>query len=69
MNPTNPFKKMEPDASCPPNLKGEITSEIDLIRNSLQVVEVYAYDIFTVFTVFLNGLIPDDSTNPKPPVS
>ena len=69
MTPTNPFKEMEPDEPCPPNLKGEIISEIDLIRNALQVVEVYAYDIFSVFTLFLSALIPDDSINPKPPVS
>lgn len=66
MNPTNPFKEMEPDVSCPPNLKGEIISEIDLIRNSLQVVEMYAYDIFSVLILFLNGLTPNDD-NPTPP--
>lgn len=51
--------------SCPPNLKGEIISEIDLIRNSLQVVEMYAYDIFSVLILFLNGLTPNDD-NPTP---
>ncbi len=60
----NPFKEMEPDATCPPHLKKEIVSEIDLIRNSLQVVEVYAYDIFSAFTTFLSGLIPDKDKQP-----
>lgn len=51
---------MEPDAQCPPHLKHEIMSEIDLIRNALQVVEVYGYDIFSVFTTFLSGLVPNE---------
>lgn len=62
----NPFKEMESDAHCPPHLKTELFSEIDLIRNSLQVVEVYAYDIFAVFTAFLSGLVPEDDTHPNP---
>lgn len=60
MENANPFKQIEPDADCPPHLKAEIFSEIDLIRNSLQVVEVYAYDIFTAFTTFLSGLVPEE---------
>lgn len=62
----NPFKEMESDAQCPPHLKEEIFSEIDLIRNSLQVVEVYAYDIFSAFTTFLSGLVPEETNNPNP---
>ena len=64
MDSTNPFKQMEPDASCPPNLKGEIVSEIDLIRNSLQSVEVYGYDIFSVFTMFVSELMPNEENRP-----
>lgn len=64
MENPNPFKQIEPDAECPPHLKTEIFSEIDLIRNSLQVVEVYAYDIFTAFTTFLSGLLPDETKQP-----
>ncbi len=60
MNESNPFKAMEPDVRCPPHLKNEIISEIDLVRNALQVVEVYGYDIFSVFTTFLSGLIPNE---------
>jgi hypothetical protein len=62
MEATNPFKQMEPDVVCPPNLKTEIVSEVDLIRNSLQVVEVYAYDIFSVLITFVSELIPDEKT-------
>ena len=64
MEPTNPFKQMEPDVTCPPNLKGEIVSEVDLIRNSLQVAEVYAYDIFSVLITFISGQIPDQEKQP-----
>jgi hypothetical protein len=45
---TNPFKQMEPDESCPPNLRGEIVSEIDFIRNSLTVVRLYVGELFGV---------------------
>ncbi|WP_040006496.1 hypothetical protein [Fibrisoma limi] len=61
MENTNPFKALEPDASCPPYLKQEVISEIDMIRNSLQVVEVYAYDIFAAFTVFVCELLPNEN--------
>ena len=47
---------------CPPGLKAEIVSEIDLIRNALQLVEVYGYDIFSIFTTFLSELIPNEET-------
>lgn len=60
MNSTNPFKQLEPDVHCPPELKEKIVSEIDLIRNVLQIVDVYAYDIFPAFTTFVSGLIPDE---------
>ncbi|GAB3564515.1 hypothetical protein GCM10027578_10100 [Spirosoma luteolum] len=54
----NPFKHIESDAVCPPELKKELVSEIDIIRNALKVVEVYAHDIFPVFTTFLSGFVP-----------
>jgi hypothetical protein len=60
----NPFKNLEPDVVCPPQLKNELVAEIDLIRNTLQVVEIYAYDIFPAFTTFLSGLIPDRQNQP-----
>ncbi|QKZ12070.1 hypothetical protein [Spirosoma sp. KUDC1026] len=60
----NPFKEIEPEASCPPNLKNELVAEIDLIRNALQVVEIYTYDIFPAFTTFLSGLVPERDNQP-----
>ena len=63
MNETNPFKLIEPTDKCPAHLKTELLSEIDLIRNVLNVVEIYAYDIFTIFTITLGSLAPDDLTN------
>lgn len=60
MNETNPFKLIEPIDNCPAHLKTELLSEIDLIRNVLSVVEVYAYDIFTIFTIALGSLAPDE---------
>jgi hypothetical protein len=60
----NPFKNLEPDVVCPPQLKNELVVEIDLIRNTLQVVEIYAHDIFPAFTTFLSGLIPDRQNQP-----
>ena len=62
MDKPNPFKQIEPDVTCPPRLKGEVLSEVDFIRNTLRVVEVYGYDIFSVFTTFLSGLMPDEDT-------
>lgn len=47
---------MEPDGFCPPGLKNEIVSEIDLIRNSLTVVEVYVDQLFGVFLASLTPL-------------
>ena len=46
MEETNPFKEIEPDADCPPHLKEELVSEIDLIRNAMTVVELYTGDLF-----------------------
>jgi len=62
--PANPFQELDPDAVCPPKLRGEIFSEIDLIRNSLQLVELFGYDIFLAFTTFVNGGEPTTSVTP-----
>jgi hypothetical protein len=61
----NPFKQLEPDAICPPELKQEIISEIDFIRNSLQLVELFGYDIFSALTRFLSDLETPVSTTPS----
>ena len=42
------FKEIELPDACPPHIKEELVSEIDLIRNSLSVVEVYVEDLFNV---------------------
>lgn len=39
---------MEPDELCPPDLRGEIVSEIDFIRDSLTVVRLYVGELFGV---------------------
>lgn len=49
----NPFKLIEPDANCPPHLREQIVSEIDLIRNALTVVELYTGDLFGAISAML----------------
>ncbi|TAE30405.1 MAG: hypothetical protein EAZ91_10135 [Cytophagales bacterium] len=44
------FKDIEPDDSCPPNLKGELISEIDSIRNGLRIVDLYVGDFLSVIS-------------------
>lgn len=59
----NPFKLIEPDVTCPPEVKKAIFSEIDLIRNALKLVELYTGDLFGA----VNGLLtpPTDSDSPN----
>jgi hypothetical protein len=56
---SNPFKQMEPDGFCPPGLKNEIVSEIDLIRNSLIVVDVYVGELVSVFLASVTPFTPE----------
>ncbi|MBO0937763.1 hypothetical protein J2I47_14485 [Fibrella sp. HMF5335] len=56
----NPFKQIEPDANCPPHLREQIVSEIDMIRNALTVVELYTGDLFGA----LSALLSDSSETP-----
>lgn len=49
----NPFKLIEPDANCPPHLREQIVSEIDLIRNALTVVELYTGNLFGALSAIL----------------
>lgn len=42
----NPFKQLESEAACPPHLKNELISEIDLIRNVITLVDIYIGDLF-----------------------
>lgn len=66
----NPFKTIEPDALCPPHLKQELVSEIDLIRDALQVVELYSGDLFATVIGHLSGLadasLPNTAPNSNP---
>ncbi|MCK8491508.1 MULTISPECIES: hypothetical protein [Spirosoma] len=54
METPNPFLEMEPDAECPPHLKAEIFSEIDLIRDFATVTELYVGHLFGVVSVLAN---------------
>lgn len=50
----NPFKLIEPTGDCPPHLKEQIVSEIDLIRNALKIVELYSGDLFGSISAMLS---------------
>lgn len=54
METRNPFEQMESDEICPPHLKTELVSEIDLLRNVTSVVELYIGDLFAVASVLAN---------------
>lgn len=56
---SNPFKQIEQDGFCPPGLKNEIVSEIDLIRNSLLVVDVYVDELIGVFMALVTPFNPE----------
>ncbi|GAB3985749.1 hypothetical protein GCM10028807_01680 [Spirosoma daeguense] len=60
MDEHNPFKLLESDASCPPELKKQLVSEIDLIRNVITVIDLYVGDLFGVASVLGNA-------SPNPP--
>ncbi|GAB2528397.1 hypothetical protein [Spirosoma aerophilum] len=66
MENPNPFKELESDAICPPHLKNELVSEIDLIRNAITIVEVYIGDLFGLASVLANPpqLTPNDQNPP-----
>jgi hypothetical protein len=66
MESPNPFKELEPDATCPPHLKTELVSEIDLIRNAITVIELYVGDLFGLASVLVspNQVTPDDPNLP-----
>lgn len=66
METPNPFRELESDATCPPHLKTELVSEIDLIRNVITVIDLYIGDLFGVASalVSLPRQTPD---NPNPP--
>ncbi|GAB3943550.1 hypothetical protein GCM10028805_09940 [Spirosoma harenae] len=54
MATSNPFKELESDAVCPPHLKTELVSEIELIRNAVTLVDVYIGDLFALASTLVN---------------
>lgn len=65
MENTNPFKQLESDAICPPNLKTELVSEIDLIRNAITIVDLYIGDLLDLASALVNPpYVTSDNTNP-----
>ncbi|MCY7359012.1 MAG: hypothetical protein LH609_16445 [Rudanella sp.] len=44
------FKDIEPTDLCPPHIQEELVSEIDSIRNSLQIAELYIGDFLSVIS-------------------
>ncbi|QDK82939.1 hypothetical protein EXU85_31765 [Spirosoma sp. KCTC 42546] len=65
MENTNPFKQLESDAVCPPNLKTELVSEIDLIRNAITIVDLYIGDLLDLASALMNPpYVTSDNTNP-----
>ncbi|GAB3555522.1 hypothetical protein [Spirosoma fluminis] len=62
---TNPFKELEPDDACPPRLKKQIMSDIDLIKNALTIVELYVGDLFGVVSAL--ATLPSDSADSLKP--
>lgn len=64
MERPNPFLAMEPDASCPPELKAELVAEIGLIRNVMTVLEIYVGDFFNSALVLADPpILNSDSFN------
>lgn len=61
----NPFKHIESDTECPGHIKTELVSEIDMIRNTLQIVELYAGDLFNVLSIVAS--LPTNSSDNKLP--
>lgn len=59
----NPFKLIEPEGECPPHLKKQIVSEIDLIRNALKVVELYSGDFFGSLSAMLSSTTKSDNSD------
>ncbi|RAI78630.1 hypothetical protein HMF3257_27540 [Spirosoma telluris] len=65
MENQNPFKELVSDATCPPNLKTELVSEIDLIRNAITVIELYVGDLFGIASALVNQpYVTSDKTHP-----
>ena len=65
METSNPFKELESNDVCPPHLKTELVSEIDLIRNAITVIELYVGDLFDMASALVGQpYVTSDKTNP-----
>ncbi len=66
MERPNPFKELESDAICPPHLKAELVSEIDLIRNTITIIELYIGDLVGTASALANppNVTFNDETHP-----
>ncbi|GAB3246255.1 hypothetical protein GCM10027347_00990 [Larkinella harenae] len=61
----NVFKEIELPDTCPPHVQEELVSEIDLIRNSLSVVELYVDDLLNVASTLFSIIdLPARSSKP-----
>lgn len=49
----NAFKEIEPNVTAPENLKKEISSEIDSIRNTSAIVELFVGNFFNAISAAL----------------
>ena len=67
METPNPFKEFESDAVCPPHLKDELVSEIDLIRNAITLIDVYIGDLFDLAAALTDPHLVT-STEKNPPL-
>ncbi|AUD04623.1 hypothetical protein CWM47_23900 [Spirosoma pollinicola] len=65
METPNPFKELISDAICPPHLKNELVSEIDLIRNAITIIDIYIGDLFGLASVLASPppITSDDTSS------
>lgn len=62
MEKPNPFKQLEPDAVCPPYLKTELISEIDLIRDTVTVIDLYIGNLLGIVSILITPHQPASDT-------
>ncbi|GHB71372.1 hypothetical protein [Persicitalea jodogahamensis] len=56
------FKELEPNAEVPAYLKNALVSEIDLIRDTIQIVELFTESLFSTALLCVS-----DSESPSQP--
>lgn len=60
----NPFKLIEPDGQVPERLKKALVSEIDTIRNTSTIIELFVGNFINALTAsFSNGNSVDEDKN------